>query len=109
MGTISVGDVVFVSFPFSDLSASKKRPALVLAVLDKNDLILCQITSKAYADKNAVEITKNDFPHGELLKTSYVRPSKFFTANTTIVFSNVAQLKETTHQSIVLKIIKLIS
>lgn len=39
------GDVVVVPFPFSDLSQSKRRPALVIANLQGNDLILCQITS----------------------------------------------------------------
>jgi len=40
------GDVVIVPFPFSDLSQSKRRPALVIAGLDGDDLILCQITSR---------------------------------------------------------------
>ena len=31
MGELSVADIVFVSFPFSDLSHAKLRPALVLA------------------------------------------------------------------------------
>ena len=39
------GDVVVVPFPFSDLSQSKRRPALVITELTGDDLILCQITS----------------------------------------------------------------
>ncbi|WP_292744967.1 type II toxin-antitoxin system PemK/MazF family toxin [Nostoc sp. NMS4] len=39
------GDVVIVPFPFSDLTQTKRRPALVIATLQGNDLILCQITS----------------------------------------------------------------
>ena len=39
MANISVGDIVFVHFPFSDLSKSKLRPALVLADAEKGDLI----------------------------------------------------------------------
>lgn len=46
MGKFVIGDVVVVPFPFSDLSASKKRPALVVATLSGDDVILCQITSK---------------------------------------------------------------
>jgi len=40
------GDVVVVPFPFSDLTGAKRRPALVLAELDGEDRILCQITSQ---------------------------------------------------------------
>jgi len=34
------GDVVVIPFPFSDLSQSKRRPALVLAALEGDDVIL---------------------------------------------------------------------
>ena len=40
------GEVVVIPFPFSDLSGSKRRPALVLADLPGDDIILCQITSQ---------------------------------------------------------------
>ena len=50
MGRFIKGDVVVVPFPFSDLSQSKKRPALVLADLTGDDLILSQITSQNIYD-----------------------------------------------------------
>ena len=51
MGAFVKGDVVVTPFPFSDLRAAKKRPALVVATLAGNDvIILCQITSQAVAD-----------------------------------------------------------
>lgn len=53
MVTPSVGAVVLVPFPFSDLSQSKLRPAVVLAGAGRGDFVLCQITSKAYADSGA--------------------------------------------------------
>ena len=49
--------VVLVRFPFSDLSASKLRPAVVLADAGNGDHILVQVTSKSYADHRAVELT----------------------------------------------------
>jgi mRNA interferase MazF len=35
------GDVVVVPFPFSDLTAAKRRPAIVLATLRGDGAILC--------------------------------------------------------------------
>jgi mRNA interferase MazF len=45
MGKFMKGDVVVIPFPFSDLSGSKCRPAFVLADLEGDDVVLCQITS----------------------------------------------------------------
>lgn len=76
MVTPSVGAVVLVPFPFSDLSQSKLRPAVVLAGAGKDDFVLCQITSKAYADARAVELTNASFAKGSLRVVSYARPAK---------------------------------
>ena len=56
MVTPSAGVVVTVQFPFSDLSQSKLRPAVILADAGRGDWILCQVTSNAYADPNAGHI-----------------------------------------------------
>ena len=55
MGIFIKGDIVVVPFPFSDLSQSKKRPALVLVDLKGEDLILSQITSQNIYDLYAIE------------------------------------------------------
>jgi len=59
-------DVVVVPFPFSDLTHIKKRPALVVAELEVDDLILCQITSQRIRDRYAISIEENDFQTGTL-------------------------------------------
>lgn len=46
MAKLVKGDVVVIPFPFSDLTQTKKRPALVLAEAGGSDLVLCQITSQ---------------------------------------------------------------
>lgn len=109
MESISIGDVVFVRFPFSDLSRYKLRPALVLASADKGDWILCQITSQVYMDKQAIILQSDSFDKGSLIKISYVRPSKLFTANIAIVQKNVAHVKTQVRQAVVDKIIELIN
>ena len=87
------GDVVVVPFPFSDLSSSKRRPALVLAQAGTNDFILSQITSKGVSDRHAVELNASDFVTGGLNVTSNVRPNKLFTAETGLVAYKAGSLR----------------
>ena len=94
MGTLAAGTVVTVSFPFSDLSQSKLRPAVILAGIGRNDWILCQITSNPYSDPKAVIITDDSFAKGSLQKTSYARPGKLFTANRQLIETEVGLLKK---------------
>ena len=77
MGKFIKGDIVVVPFPFSDLSSSKRRPALVLADIKGDDIILCQITSQTSSDSNAILLSDSDFNNGKLLSISYVRPQEF--------------------------------
>lgn len=57
-------------FPSSDLTNAKRRPALVLAELTKNDFILCLITSQATNDPYTTLIENSDFETGSLNKTA---------------------------------------
>jgi mRNA interferase MazF len=66
VATLVKGDVVIVPFPFSDLSQMKRRPALVVATLTGQDLILCQITSQARSDRYAIAISNASFSNGSL-------------------------------------------
>ena len=88
------GDVVVLPFPFSDLSASKKRPALVIAALEGDDIILCQITSQARADNYSIVLTNSDFKQGSLNLTSIIRPNRLFTADKSIIQYKAGSLKD---------------
>lgn len=92
MGKFTVGEVVLVRFPFSNLKGAKVRPALVVAEVEFDNLILCQITSKQYTSRGAIKIDGDDFGLGGLPITSYVRPEKLFTAEPSIVQRAVGQL-----------------
>jgi mRNA interferase MazF len=61
MGKFVKGEVVVVPFPFSDLSNTKRRPALVIASLAGDDVILCQITSKSISDDYSIPLELGDF------------------------------------------------
>jgi mRNA interferase MazF len=93
VGLPSTGSVVLVRFPFSDLSQSKLRPAVVLAEAGRGDWILCQITSNVFSDLLAVEISVDDFHTGALRVTSFARPAKLFTTNEALISSTVGDLE----------------
>ena len=92
--------VVLLPFPFSDLSASKLRPALVLADAGRGDWLLCQITSQPYADAQAVELGATDFTSGGLQRISYARPAKLFTAHASLITNVSGELNVSAHQRV---------
>lgn len=85
MGPPSIGDVVLIPFLYSDLSQAKRRPALIIADVGMGDFVLCQITSRSYADRLAIPLLEGDFAEGGLKRESFVRIGKLFTANTSII------------------------
>jgi len=102
------GYVVVVPFPFSDLTKAKRRPALVIAELEGDDLILCQITSRSIRDRYAVLIGKNDFETGTLRLKSNVRPNRIFTADRHIILYRVGHLKLENINQIIERIISIL-
>ena len=93
MGPFTAGQVVIVPFPFSDLTTSKLRPAVMLAEAGRGDWILCQITSKSYGDERAVSLEAADFARGSLHLTSYARPGKLFTAHSSLIVNQAGYLQ----------------
>ena len=87
------GDVVVVSFPFSDLTDVKRRPAFVLAGPHGNDFILCQITSQQVRDAHAISLGEGDFESGSLNAKSNIRPNRIFTADQSIILYRAAHLR----------------
>jgi mRNA interferase MazF len=102
------GEVIVIPFPFSDLTQAKRRPALIIAELEGDDLILCQITSQRVKDKYAVEISDKDFETGGLRQPSNVRPNRIFTADSHIVLYRIGNLKKTKINEIIEKVVEII-
>lgn len=102
------GDIVVIPFPFSDLTQAKRRPALVVADLEGDDLILCQITSKSIKDIYAIPIDDNNFKTGSLRQQSNVRPNRIFTADSHIVLYRVGSIKINKLDEVIEKIIEIL-
>ena len=102
------GEVVVIPFPFSDLSQAKRRPALVLAPLVGEDVILCQITSKGIRDNYAISLDDADFESGGLKQASNLRPNRLFTADIHIILYRVGNIKKEKLNEVVEAIIEIV-
>lgn len=76
--TYSFGDVVLVPFPFTDQTATKKRPAVVVSSVAYNealpDLILMAITSRVSGYPRLGEVIVGNWKDAGLLKPSTIKP-----------------------------------
>jgi mRNA interferase MazF len=102
------GDVVVVPFPFSDLTQTKRRPALVITALEGDDVILCQITSKMIKDKYALALEDADFETGGLKQSSNIRPNRIFTADHHIIFYRIGHLKAEKISEVINKVVEIV-
>jgi mRNA interferase MazF len=72
------GDVIPVSFPFTDQTTTKRRPAVVVSSLGYNaqrpDVILLAITSQARAAASFGESLVGDWQAAGLVKPSLFKP-----------------------------------
>jgi mRNA interferase MazF len=107
MARFVVGDVV-VPCPFSDLTQTKRRPALVVAALSGKDLILCQITSQTVMDDYAVLSAAEDFSSGGLKQSSNVRPNRIFTASQSIIAYKAGVILPSKLSEVIDKIIEIL-
>ncbi len=109
MGKFIKGDVVVLPFPFSDLTANKKRPALVVANLSGDDVIVCLITSQNAKDSYAILLENGNFASGNLKQHSNIRPNRLFTADSNIVLYRIGILEKEKFAEVSAKIIEIFS
>ena len=102
------GDVVVIPFPFSDLSQSKRRSALIIAPLEGDDAILCQITSKTIKDIYAISIDDGDFDAGSLKQSGNIRPNRLFTADSHIILYRAGHIKNDKLNQVIEKLVEII-
>jgi len=72
------GDVVLVPFPFTDQTASKRRPAVVVSSpayhRERADLILMAVTSQPRRSATLGEVEVRQWKEAGLLKPSVIKP-----------------------------------
>jgi len=90
------GDLVLVRFPFTDLSAEKLRPALVLVPEnDEGDAVLTFITTQIESESLEdiyISQKEKDFKKTGLKKDSLIKIRKITTLNKKIIIGKIGEL-----------------
>ena len=103
MTSYSFGDILLVPFPFTDQTAIKKRPTVVISSnqynLQKSDLIIMAITSQFSSPLNFGEMAIADFKNAGLLKPSVIKPV-VTTIEKSLVIRKLGQLNDSDCQNL---------
>ena len=112
MSKYTKGDIVIIRFSFTDLSNSKKRPALVISndiVNQTGDYLMVQITSKEKTDSLSLLIANADFTGNNALPLdSFVRLHKIFLLNESLIVGKAASVNKGFLEKVVGEVVKLI-
>lgn len=104
--------IVLVSFPFSDLSATKKRPVLIISNNNFNqhseDVICCLITSNPEEIPHTIFISNNNMESGHLEFDSKIKPYKIFTASKNLIVNILGKLNLNKFAEVIAEINKLL-
>jgi mRNA interferase MazF len=86
------GDLLLVPFPFTDLSATKRRPVVALTGQDSyGDFIA--VTSRPQS-ANGVPLTATDLVRGTLPAASWIRIDRIVTLNASLVVKTIGHVRD---------------
>lgn len=106
--TFEQKEVVLVPFPYSDLSAIKRRPVLVISNSEYNsnfnDVIVCVITSNTNLDEYSVSLNNNDLEIGVLPESSAIKVHKLFTIEKSKIIRKFSKINDDCFNKVVLKL-----
>jgi mRNA interferase MazF len=71
------GELLFMLFPFSDVSGGKRRPALVLLDTGDNDIVVARVTGQI--SRTEFDVVLTEWQQAGLLMPSVVRLHKVTT------------------------------
>jgi mRNA interferase MazF len=84
------GDIVLIRFPFTDLTNTKVRPALVLSTYD-DDITVSFITSRLYY-QDMYDIVINPTKRNGLKKNSVIRVNKIVTLDNSLALGLLGKI-----------------
>ncbi len=91
MTSFEFGEILLLNaYPFSDLSGRKKRPALVIADIGDEDVLVARITSEGARDGYDVSLER--WRDAGLLLPSTIRISKMATLSKELILKRMGRL-----------------
>ena len=107
------GEVVLVPFPFTDLTTTKNRPAIVVSSdwynAEKKDVILSAITSQITSPipRDEYPLTPIDLQLSGLLKTSTIKIGKIVTIDKRLIRQRLGKISDESLDIVEKKLINL--
>lgn len=101
------GDIVLLSFPFTDLKGNKIRPALVLFVSDLDIIVTFITTQIKWQNSNDIFLEPSDL--NGLKKTSLIRLSKITTIDKELVLGKLGEVNALDLQTINKNLIEILN
>lgn len=97
------GDVILITFPFTNQTTTKGRPAVVVSSTahhrNRPDLILMAITSRIRPSPSFGETTVDQWETAGLIKPSFIKPI-FTTVEKSIVIRKMGRLSDQDQQNL---------
>jgi len=97
------GDIVLVPFPFTDQTAAKRRPAVVVSSAvyhhERPDIILMAVTSQIRSSATVGEVVIRSWRESGLVQTSAIKPV-LTTVEKGLVLRKLGQLSEEDQQAL---------
>ena len=105
-------EFVLVPFPYSDLSASKKRPVLIISNDNYNrtysDVVACVITSNLFKDDYSIALNSEDLEIGVMPEKSIIKCHKIFTIDQTQILKRFSIINSYKFNEVIHTLTKLI-
>ena len=101
---LNQGDLVLLSYPFSNLEGKKVRPALIISnnIFNKksDDCILVPLTSVIKNEFYSILINQDDLADGKLMKISRIRVDKIFSAEKRLIRMKIGKINKDTFEKV---------
>ena len=109
--SLTQGELVLISYPFSDFELSKVRPAIVISNNNFNeissDCLLVPLTTNLKDEAFTMLINQQDLNNGKLIRSSKIKVGKIFAMNQESILLKLGKVKTDFFNKLKTEIIKI--